>query len=62
MNGELDNMGQPGTFLGRYGGPAGTDHYTGCDPESDGGSKGHIWILCSNALGELLYRNSEYYW
>ena len=56
MNVELDGQGVPGAFLGRYS----DDKYPGCD--SDGGNGGHIWILCSNALGELYYRNSGYYW
>eukprot|EP00483_Globobulimina_turgida_P005299 UN05309 len=53
---EDDNNGIPGCLLGRYK----DDSYPGCD--SDGGSKGHIWILCSNALAELYYRNSMYYY
>ena len=42
-------------MIGRYK----DDKYPGCD--SDGGSGGHVWILCSNALAELYYRNSAYF-
>ena len=56
LNIEDDNAGIPGTLLGRYK----DDKYPGCD--SDGGSKGHAWLLCSNALAELYYRNSAYFY
>ena len=32
------------------------DQYPGCN--SNGGSKGHAWILCSNALADVYYRNA----
>jgi hypothetical protein len=52
VNENDDNMGLPGTLLGRYE----SDVYPGCS--SNGGGQGHAWILCSNALGDLYYRNS----
>eukprot|EP01084_Bolivina_argentea_P080907 146520_1 len=56
LNVEDDQAGIPGTLLGRYK----DDRYPGCD--SNGGGQGHVWILCSNALAELYYRNSNYYY
>ena len=55
LNAEDDKAGVPGTLLGRYK----DDKYPGCD--SQGGSGGHAWILCSNALAELYYRNALYF-
>jgi len=41
-------------LLGRYSG----DTYTGCS-QGGGGTQGHAWILCSNALGDFYYRNAD---
>eukprot|EP01084_Bolivina_argentea_P006027 11403_1 len=46
----INGKGVPGTMIGRYA----DDTYPGCN--SGGGSKGHAWILCSNALADYYYR------
>jgi len=53
LNKNDDANGLGGTLIGRYE----SDSYDGC--ASSGGSRGHAWILCSNALADLWYRNSE---
>jgi len=54
LNKEDDNANIPGTLIGRYA----NDVYPGCN--NGGGSKGHAWILCSNALADVYYRNALY--
>eukprot|EP00484_Ammonia_sp_Unknown_P003354 CAMPEP_0197075158 /NCGR_PEP_ID=MMETSP1384-20130603/211470_1 /TAXON_ID=29189 /ORGANISM="Ammonia sp." /LENGTH=547 /DNA_ID=CAMNT_0042514001 /DNA_START=1 /DNA_END=1645 /DNA_ORIENTATION=+ len=54
LNKEDDTNGIPGTLIGRYA----NDKYPGCS--ANGGSQGHAWILCSNALADIYYRNALY--
>jgi len=53
INSEDDSNDIPGVLVGRYA----NDVYDGCS--SDGGSQGHAWILCTNALGDVYYRNAK---
>ena len=53
INTDDTNAGIPGVLIGRYE----ADTYDGC--LSDGGGQGHAWILCTNAMGDVYYRNGE---
>ena len=56
LNQENANLGIKGTFVGRYA----NDVYPGCG--NNGGSKGHAWLLCTNAIADVFYRNAGYWY